>query len=207
MDFCTPASSASPATEDLAVDCFDSAAAFLCSAGTTVVHAAGSLAGAPRVGGVNETGGELQGASLFRSFGSVVNVNPGGFFGVEGQGLFGGKGQGTGAGSSRADGATILSSKGSMTLRSSSGSSARVEDGESPFLPLSRGGSRHDTQPPAWLDSGLTNVTLGDDASQQLSKIIRRKIEKTFSLLHFDLQEVMDGGADVICCGVVGEGS
>jgi hypothetical protein len=102
---------------------------------------------------------------------SVVNVNPGGIFGVEGQGSFGGEGQGTGAGSSRADGATILSSKGSMTLRSLSGSLARVEDGESPLLPSSpqviRGGTRRDAQPPAWLDLGLTNVTLGDNASQQ----------------------------------------
>ena len=91
-----------------------------------------------------------------------------------------------------------------MTLRSSSGSSARVKDGESPLLPLSpqviRGGTRRDVQPPAWLDSGLTHVTLGDDASQQLPKIIRRKTEKTFFLLPFNLQEVMDGGADVICC-------
>ena len=137
-----------------------------------------------------------------------MNVNPGGIFGVEGQGSFGGEGQGTGAGSSRADGATILSSKGSITLRSLSGSLARVEDGESPLLPSSpqviRGGTRRDTQPPAW----LTNVTLGDDASQQLPKIIRRKTEKTFFLLPFNLlQEVMDGGADVICCGVVEEGS
>ena len=138
----------------------------------------------------------------------MVNVNPGGFFGVEGQGLLGGEGQGTGAGSSRANGATILSSKGSMTLRSLSGSSARVKDGESPLLPSSpqvtKGGSRRDAQPPAWLDSGLTNVTLGDDAIQQLPKII---CQKTFFLLPFNLQEVMDGGADVICCGVVGEGS
>ena len=140
-----------------------------------------------------------------------MNVNPGGIFGVEGQGSFGGEGQGIGAGSSRADGATILSSKGSMTLRSLSGSLARVEDGESPHLPSSpqviRGGTRRDAQPPAWLDLGLTNVTLGDNASQQAAKIIRRKTEKTFSLLPFNLQEVMDGGADVICCGVVGEGS
>jgi hypothetical protein len=95
-----------------------------------------------------------------------------------------------------------------MTLRSLSGSLARVEDGESPHLPSSpqviRGGTRRDAQPPAW----LTNVTLGDDASQQLPKIIRRKTEKRFFLLPFNLlQEVMDGGADVICCGVVGEGS
>ena len=135
----------------------------------------------------------------------------GGFFGVEGQGLLGGEGQGTGAGSSRADGATILSAKGSMTLRPSSGSSARVEDGESPLLSSSpqviRGGTRRDAQPLAWLDSGLTNVTLGDDTSQQLPKIIRRKTEKMFFLLPFNLQEVMDGVADVICCGVVGEGS
>ena len=54
---------------------------------------------------------------------------------------------------------------------------------------------------------GLTNVTLGDDASQQLPKIIRCKTEKTFFLLPFNLQEVMDGGADVICCAVMGEGS
>ena len=150
----------------------------------------------------------MQGASFFRSFGSVVNLNPGGFFGVEGQGLLGGEGQGTGAGSSRADGVTILSSKGSMSLWSSSGSLARGEDGESPFLPSSRDGSRRDAQSPAWLDSGLSKVTLGDEeASHQLPKIIRRKIEKTFSLLPFDLQEVMDGGTDFICCGVVGEGS
>jgi hypothetical protein len=153
-------------------------------------------------------GGVLQGASLFRSFGSVVNVNPGRFFGVEGQGLFWGEGQGMGAGSSRADGVTILSSKGSMTLRSSSSSSACGEEGESPFLPSSRDGSRHDAQPPAWLDSGLSKVTLGDEeASQQLPKIIRRKIKKTFSLLPFDLQEVMDGGTVVICCSIMGEES
>ena len=59
---------------DSAVDRFDRAAAFLRLAGTTAVSAAGSLAGAPRVGGVDETGGELPGASLFRSFGSVVDV-------------------------------------------------------------------------------------------------------------------------------------
>jgi hypothetical protein len=98
-----------------------------------------------------------------------------------------------------------------MTLRPSSGSSARVEDGESPLLSSSpqviRGGTRRDAQPLAWLDSGLTNVTLGDDTSQQLPKIIRRKTEKMFFLLPFNLQEVMDGVADVICCGVVGEGS
>jgi hypothetical protein len=91
--------------------------------------------------------------------------------GLRAKGLFGGDGQGTGAGSSRADGATILSSKGSMTLRSLSGSLAHVEDGESPFLPSSpqviRGGTRCNAQPPAWLDLGLTNVTLGDNASQQ----------------------------------------
>ena len=206
-----PSSSASPALGDSAVDRFDRAAAFLRSAGTTAVRAAGSLAGTPWVGGVDETGGELQGGSLFCSFGSVVNVNPGGFFGGEGQGVFGGKGQGTGAGSSRADGAMILSSKGSMTLRLSSGSSAHVEDGESPHLPTSpqviRGGTRRDAQPPAWLDSGLTSVTLGDDASQQLPKIISRKTEKTIFLLPFNLQEMMGGGADTLCCGVVGEGS
>ena len=53
MDFHAPASLASPATVDLAVDRFDRAAAFLRSAGTTAVRAAGSLVGAPRVGGVN----------------------------------------------------------------------------------------------------------------------------------------------------------
>ena len=124
---------------------------------------------------------------------------------------FGGEGQGIGAGSSSADGATILSSKGSMTLWSSTGSSASVEDGVSPLLPLSpqviRGDTRRDAQPPAWLASGLTNVTLGDDTSQQLPSFIRCKTEKTFFLLPFNLQEVMDGGADAICCGVVGEGS
>jgi hypothetical protein len=56
------------------------------------------------------------------------------------------------------------------------------------------------------LDSGLTKVTLGDNASQQLPKVIRRKTKKTFFLLPFNLQEVMYEGADVICCGVVGEG-
>jgi len=104
MDFRTPSSSASPAAGDSAVDHFDRAAAFLRSAGTTAVRVAGSLAGAPRVGGVDGTGGELQGASLFRSFGSVVNVNPGGFFGGEGQGPLGGEGQGMGAGSFSAEG-------------------------------------------------------------------------------------------------------
>jgi hypothetical protein len=72
-----------------------------------------------------------------------------------------------------------------MTLWSSTGSLACVEDGESPLLPSSpqviRGGTRRDAQPPAW----LTNVTLGDDASQQLPKIIRCKTEKTFLLLPF----------------------
>jgi len=153
MDFRTPSSLASLAAGDSAVDRFDRAAAILCSAGTTTVRLACSLAGAPRVGGVDETGGELQGASLFRSFGGVVNVDPGGFFGVEGQGPLGGEGQGMGAGSFSAEGATILSSKGSMTLRSSTGSSARVGDGVSPLLPSSpqviRGGTRRDVQPPA----------------------------------------------------------
>ena len=59
----------------------------------------------------------------------------------------------------------------------------------------------------AWI-TVISKVTLGDEeASHQLPKIIRRKIEKTFSLLPFDLQEVMDRGTDVICCGIVGEGS
>ena len=121
MDLRTPAASASSALGDSAVDRFDRAAAFLRSAGTTAIRATGSFAGAaPQVGGVDEAGGELQGSSLFRSFGSVVNVNPGGFFGVEGQRIFGGEGQQPG--SSGADGATILSSKGSWTLRSSSAS-------------------------------------------------------------------------------------
>ncbi len=148
---------------------------------------------------------------MFRSFGSVVNVNPGGFFGVEGQGPLGGEGQGIGAGSFSAEGATILSSKGSMTLWSSTGSSARVEDGVSPLLPSSpqviRGGTRRDVQPHPWLASGLTSVSLGDDTSQQLPSFVRRKTEKTFFLLPFNLQEVMAGGADAICCGIVGEGS
>ena len=60
--------SASPAPGNSAVDHFDLAAAFLRLAGTTAVRAAGSLAGAPRVGGVDETGCELQGGSLFRSW-------------------------------------------------------------------------------------------------------------------------------------------
>ncbi len=109
MDLCTPVAPASLALGDLAGDRFDCAAAFLCLAGTTAVRAAGSLAGAPRVGEVDEAGGELQGLSLFHLFGSVVNVNLGGFFGVEGQEIFGGKGQqGTRTGSSRADGAMML---------------------------------------------------------------------------------------------------
>ena len=203
MDFRTPSSSASPAAGDSAVDRFDRAAAFLRSAGTTAVRVAGSLAGAPRVGGVNETGGELQGASLFRSFGSVVNVNSGGFFGVGDQGPLGGEGgQGIGAGSFSEEGATILSSKGSMTLRSSTGSSACVEDVVSPLLPSSpqvtRGGTCRDVQPPAWLASGLTSVSLGDDTSQQLPSVVRCKTEKTFFLLPFNLQEVMAGGADAL---------
>ena len=78
MDFRSPASSASPATGDLAVDRFDRSAAFLRSAGTTAARAAGSLAGAPRVGGVDKTGGELLWGSLCCSFGSAVNVNSGG---------------------------------------------------------------------------------------------------------------------------------
>ena len=94
MDFRTPASSAFPATGDSAVDCFDRAAAFLRSAGTTAVRAAGSLAGAPRVGGVDETGGDLHGSSLFRSFGSVVNVNPGGSLGLRAKGFWGARAKG-----------------------------------------------------------------------------------------------------------------
>ncbi len=212
MDFHTTSSSASPATGDLAVDRFNRATAFLRSVGTTAVRVAGSLAGAHRVGGVDETGDELQGASLFRSFGSVVNINPGGFFGVEGQGLFGGEGQGIGAGSSSADGATILSSKGSMTLRSSTGSSAHVEDGESPLLPSSPQVIRegwHRTQRSATRMAGLgAHQCLSRGGhSQQLPSFIRRKTEKMFFLLLFNLQEVMAGGADAICCGIVGEGS
>ena len=116
MDLRTPAASASPALGDLAVDRFDRAAAFLRLAGTTAIRTAGSFTGAaPRVGGVDKAGGELQGSSLFRLFGSAVNVNPGGVFGVvEGQGIFGGEGQQPG--SSGVDGATILSSKGSRML-------------------------------------------------------------------------------------------
>ena len=98
-----------------------------------------------------------------------------------------------------------------MTLRSSTGSSARVGDGVSPLLPLSpqvtRGGTRRNVQPPTWLASGLTSVSLGDDTSQQLPSFGRRKTEKTFFLLPFNLQEAMAGGPDAICCGIVGEGS
>ena len=149
MDPRTPTALTSPALGGSAIDCFDHAAAFLRLAGTTAVHAAGSLTGAPQVGGADEAGGELQGSSLFRLVGSVVNVNPGGFFGVEGQGIFWGEGQqGTRTGSSRADGAMILSSKGSMTLCLLSISSGCVEGGESSLLPSSphvvRGGpGRH----------------------------------------------------------------
>ncbi len=78
MDLCTPAAPASPALGDSAVDCFDHVAVFLHSVGTTTVRAEGSLTSAPQVWGVDEAGGELQGLSLFCSFGSVVNVNPGG---------------------------------------------------------------------------------------------------------------------------------
>ena len=78
MDLHTPAAPASPAMGDLAVDRFNCAAVFLCSAGTTAVRVAGFLADAPRAGGVDKTGGELQGSSLFCLFRSVVNVNPGG---------------------------------------------------------------------------------------------------------------------------------
>ena len=123
MDFRTLAYAALPATGDLASDCFDRAAAFLRLAGSSAVCAAGSLAGAPQVGGVDEIGGELLGESLFCLFGSVVNVNPGGFFGMEGQGRVRGEGQVPGAGSSTgAGGSTILGSGGSMTLWSSTGS-------------------------------------------------------------------------------------
>jgi hypothetical protein len=96
MDFRTPSSSASPAAGDSAVDRFDRAAAFLRSAGTTAVRVAGSLAGAPRVGGVDGTGGELQGASLFHSFGGVVKVNPGGSLGWGAKGLWGARAKGWG---------------------------------------------------------------------------------------------------------------
>ena len=194
MDLRTPAAPASPALGDSAVDCFNHAAAFLRLAGTTAIRATGSLAGAPQVGGVNKAGGEMQGLSLFCSFGSVVNVNPRGFFGVEGQGILGGEGrQGTRMGSSRVDGAMILSSKGSMTLSLSSASSGRIEGGELPLLPSSphiiRGGPGHDrpARAPAWLGSGLSLVTLGDETSQLLPKATRRKFKKTFSLLPLDL--------------------
>jgi hypothetical protein len=100
-----------------------------------------------------------------------------------------------------------------MTLRSSSASLGHVESGESPLLPLSthvvRGGPGRDgpARAPAWLGSGLSLVLLGDEASQLLPKITRRKVEKTFSLLPLDLQAVRDGGSSIICCGVVEEGS
>ena len=82
MDLHTPAALASLALGDSAVNCFDRAAAFLRLAGTTAVRAAGSFTGAALwVGGVDTAGGELQGSSLIHSFGSVVNINPGEFFG------------------------------------------------------------------------------------------------------------------------------
>ena len=215
MDLRTPATPASPALGDSAVDRFDLPAAFLRSVDTTAIYVAGFLAGAaPHAGGGDEVGGELQGSSLFCLFRSVVNVNPGGFFGVEGHGIFGGKGQqGTRMGSSRADGATILSSKGSMTLCSWSASLGYVKGRESPLLPSSpyviRGGQGCDgpTRAPAWLGSGLSLVTLGDKTNQLLSKATRRKVKKTFSLLPLDIQAVRDGGPGAICCGVLGEGS
>ena len=53
MHFRTPASLAFPAMGDSAVDRFNRAAAFLRLAGNTAIRAAGSLAGAPWVGGVD----------------------------------------------------------------------------------------------------------------------------------------------------------
>ena len=210
MEFRTPASTAPPAAEGSAADRFDRAAAFLRSAGTSAVRAAGSLAGAPQVGGVNEVGGELQGAQMFRSFGSVVNINPGGFFGEGGGETFLGDAgighQGTGTGDGSPTGSvTILGSGGSMTLRSSSASLGRVDDRNSPSF--QRLPTRQETRAPAWLDSGLTNVSLGGYSSERPPKASRRKSEKTFHLLLIDLQEVRDGGDNAICCGVVGEGS
>ena len=63
MDLHTPADPASPAMRDLAVDLSDRAAAFLHLAGTTAVSVVGSLADAPRIGGIDETRGDLQGSS------------------------------------------------------------------------------------------------------------------------------------------------
>ena len=165
---------------------------------------------------MDKIGGELLGESLFCLFGSVVNVNPGFFFGTEGQGHFRGEDQVPGAGSSSGvGGATILGSGGSMTLRSSTGSLGRIGEGDSPLhlpsLRASVGGTRHTIQdrlwPSTWFDSGLTNVSLGDNVSHQFPKNSRRKTKKTFFLLDFNLNEVTGGGADIICCGVVGEGS
>jgi hypothetical protein len=204
MDLRTPVAVASPDLRDSAVDCFDLATAFLRSAGTTAVRAAGSFTGgAPWVGGVDEAGGELQGLSLFCSFGSVVNVNPGGFFGMgEGQGILGGEGQQPG--SSKVNDVTILSSKGSWTLHLSTASAGRVEGGESPLLPSSphviRDRQGHDgpARAPAWLGSGLSLVRLGDETSQVLPKATQRKVKKIFSLPPLDIQEVRDGGPGVI---------
>ena len=63
MDLRTPADPASPAIRDSAVDLSDRAAAFLRLAGTTAFSLVGSLADAPRIGGIDETRGDLQGSS------------------------------------------------------------------------------------------------------------------------------------------------
>jgi hypothetical protein len=214
MDYpCTPAPSVSPAAgETTARARFNHAAAFLRSAGLTAVHAAGSLAGAPLVGGADETGGELQGLSLFRSFGSVVNVHPG-EFSEEGAGL-GAEGSGSVAG------ATILGSS-LMTLRSATLSGrdpASVKQESPPFIPSARGGQddmSHENlqglRRPPWvgLRSGLTNITITNILPDRVTieAVPRCRNEKTYSLLPFDLEDAMKQTPESICCGLMGEGS